>query len=126
MILVGKIDYLLDSRLNNRLCTFVTGEESYIERRACERFAAGVKYCVELRVYDELILRLTEAFVSVPRELIVGATVREAVISGREYSFFGVDDACADLRAGILRSLSGEERNAHKVFIPRDIILSFH
>ena len=87
MILVGEVNYLLDTRLYNSLCALVAGEESDVNRRACEAFAAGVKDSVKLGVYNVLILCLACGFISVPGILVVRAALGEAVIAGGEDSF---------------------------------------
>ena len=102
LVLVGEVDNLGYTRLNYSLCTLVAREESNVQRRSCKRLAARIKNSVELCVNNVLILGVALRLISVPGELIVGASVREAVVSGRENSFLSVNDASANLGAGVL------------------------
>ena len=60
VVLIGEIYDLLYARLNDGLSTFVTGEEGDEDSRADERLSARIEYCVELCVYYEVVLGLTE------------------------------------------------------------------
>ena len=125
MILVGEINDLSDSRLNNRLRTFVTGEKTYVQHCARKLLSTGVKNGVKLGVNHVLILRFARALISVPGELVVRAALGKAVVACGENTLVSVDYTCANLGAGVFGSLRRKDCYAHKIFVPGNIILSF-
>ena len=114
MVLIGKVDHFLDSRLDYCLSTLVAGKKSNVNRRAEKILSACVKYCVQLRVNYVLILGVSLCFISVPWELVVRATLRKSVIAGRQYSLAAVNDAGANPGVRVFGSLGGKERDSIK------------
>lgn len=102
VILVGEVDNLLDTRLDNRLCTLVAGEQTNVYGRSCEALSTGIEDSIQLCVYNVLVLGLAKRLVSVPGELIVRTSLRKSVVACGEDSLVTVNDAGTNLSAGIL------------------------
>ena len=83
LVFVRKIHHLGNARLDYSLCTFVAGEKTDLKGRAGKRLSSCVEDSVKLGVNDELILGFAAFFISVPREIIVGTAVWEAVVACR-------------------------------------------
>ena len=70
------------------------------------------------------VLRLLP--LALPGKFIIGAAVGQPVIAGGEDDIILLDDAGADLCVRVLTALRGQQRHAHKIFIPGDIVRPFH
>ena len=60
-----------------------------------------------------------------PRELIIGATLREPIISHRHNLVILTDNAGSHLGIGVFGTTSGQIRHTHKIFVPGNIIHTF-
>ena len=126
-VLVGQVDHLADARLDDRLRALVAGKKPDVDPGARDPPSARVQDGVQFGVDDVGILGLPRRLArAVPRELVVGAAVGKAVVAGRDDPLVLVDDARADLGIRVLRPLCRQQRNAHKVFVPTDVTVSFH
>lgn len=60
-----------------------------------------------------------------PRELVVAASHRHAVVPDTDDPFVIVHDTRADLGAGILAPFRRQERDGHEILVPVDVRRSF-
>ena len=81
---------------------------------------------VQLGVADIHIFRVQRLTLPLPRHGVVVAADGHTVVAQREDLVFRADDAGAHLTAGVLGAHGREQGNAHKVFVPVDVIRAFH
>ena len=71
------------------------------------------------------VIRIILCFYFCPGENVVGTAFRKAVIAHRKDFVVGRDDTGADLGGRVFGSKSGKLRYSHKIFVPRDVVVSF-
>ena len=81
---------------------------------------------VQLGVADVHILGLQGGSLPLPRHLVIAAAHGHPVVAQRKDLIFRAYDARTHLTVGVLGAHGGKQRNAHKIFVPVDIILALH
>ena len=123
-VLVAEIDDFPDAGLNDGFGALIAREEGYVERSPLQRLAAGIEDGVEFRMDDVGVLGVFAG--AFPWENIVGAILWKTVVSGGNDDVVLVHDAGTHLCVGVFAALCCQQGNPHEVFIPRNIICSFH
>lgn len=126
MVLVTVIHDLPDAALDDGLGTLVAGEQRHIYPRALEVVVGAVEDGVQLRMADVHILGFQRLALPLPGHGVVVAADGHAVVPQRQYFILRADDAGPDLAVRVLGAHGREQRDAHKVFVPVDIIAAFH
>ena len=86
----------------------------------------AVQDSVQLRVADIHIFCVKVAAFALPGHIVVIAADGHAVVAQGQNFVFRADDAGTDLAVVVFGPHGREQGNAHKVFIPADVILTFH
>ena len=81
---------------------------------------------VQLGMADIHIFGLQRGTLPLPRHLVIAAAHGHPVVAQRKDLVFRAYDARTYLTVGVLGAHGGKQRNAHKIFVPVDIILAFH
>ena len=123
-VLVGQVDHFLHAALNDGLGALVAGEQRHIDPAAPQVTAVGVQDGVQLRV-DHIGILGHRAF-PLPGKFVIGAALGHAVVAGGDDDIVLGHDAGAHLRAGVLAAHGCQHGNAHKIFVPADIIGALH
>src|SRR5699024_8370364 len=126
VVLIRKIDQLLDAALDDRLGALIAGEQRHIHPRAGQVVVRAVEDRVQFRVADIHILGFQVLALALPGHVVVVATDGHAVVPQRQDLVLRADDAGAHLAVVVLGAHGGKQGDAHKIFIPTDIIRSFH
>ena len=126
VVLVRVIDDLFDAALDDGLGALVAGEQRHIHPRALEVAVGRVEDGVQLRMADIHVFGLQRVALPLPGHVVVVAADRHAVVAQRQDLVFRADDAGPHLAVAVLRPHGREQRDAHKVFVPADIVLAFH
>ena len=102
------------------------GEEGDIHPRALEVVVGAVEDGVQLGVAHVHILGVQRCALPLPGHLVVAAANGHTVVAQGQNFVFRADDARAHLTVGVLGAHGREQRNAHEIFIPVDVIRAFH
>lgn len=149
VILVIQIHHLRDAGLDDHLAAVVARKERHVQLRITldtHNRLATTRICrvdvqnrIHLRVAHVHVLRVQlTASLAAPRQHVITAAPRKAVVSDSNDLIEGIHDAahhatspflpCANLRVRVLAAHGAETRQAHKVLIPADVVipLLFH
>ena len=126
MILVAVIHQLFDTRLNDGLGALVAGEQGDVNPGALEVVVGAVEDGVELGMADVHVFGLQRIAFPVPGHGVVVAAGGHAVVAQREDFVLGADDAGPHLAVGVLGAHGAEHGDAHKIFVPVDVVAAFH
>ena len=124
-IFVVIVNHFSNSTLNDCLCTFVAREQRDIQAataQICNIVQNGIQFCMA----DKWILGFQECAFPFPWHRIISTTSWHSIVSNRYNSIFRIHNAGTDLRMVILAALCRKQCHTHKVFIPTQIIHSFH
>ncbi len=125
LIFVRKIYDFFDTCLDDNLCTFITWEESYIDRTSfdcCIRVEDRIDLCM-----DDIGVSIIQKVIRFSsRKLIVLTSSRKPIVTRTHNNSFIIHYASTYLSRWIFASLSRELSDTHKVLISREIIGSFH
>lgn len=123
-VFIGKVQHFLYTALNDGLGALVAGKQGHIQAAASQVPPVGVEDGVQLRVDHIGVLGLGP--LPLPGVLVVGTALGHAVVArGNDDVVLGHDTG-AHLGVGVLAPLCRQHGNAHKVFVPADIVLPFH
>ena len=113
--------------MNQRLGALVAREQRGVNARAAQASRAGgvVQNGVQLCMAHIHVFGLQRLALAAPGHLIVQAANGHAVVAKRKNFVFPAHNARAHLGGIVFRALCRQQRNAHEVFVPRDIILPF-
>src|SRR5699024_9106584 len=127
VVFVVVIDDLPDARLDDGFGTLVAGEEGDVDPRPLEVVVGAVEDGVQLGVAYVHIFGVQGLALPAPGHGVVVAADGHPVVAQREDLVFGADDAGPHLAVGVLGAHGGKQRDAHKVFVPVDVVVAlFH
>ena len=134
-VLITQIDHLCDARLDDELRAFIAGEHRNVDDTPLQGAAVAVQDGVRFGVADEGVLGVQvfgvvdaddhfrgvalKDLLPAPRQVVVAAAHREAVVPDTHDAAVVVNDAGTYLAVGVFASLCGEHGDAHEVVIPR-------
>ena len=119
------INNLFYPALNNCLCALVAREKRDVNPAVCKVSAAAVQNCVKLGVADVKIFCIKAVVgTALPRENVVIAPRRKAVVADGKNAVFVIYDAGAHLRIRVLASFGAQKGCAHKKLVPRNIVVT--
>ena len=126
VVLVAVVHHLGDAGLDDGLGALVAGEEGHVDPGTLQVVVGAVQDGVELRMADVHVLRVQRVALALPWHGIVIASNGHSVVAQGEDLVLRADNAGSHLAAGVLGAHGGEQGDAHKVFIPVDVIGAFH
>jgi len=123
-IFVRYEDDAFDTTLNDQLRAIVAGKEHDVHCAACARSTVFVQDRVHFCVAYERVFGGINALrrVSSPRQLIVAAAPRKAVIANAHDALLLIHNARTDLRRRVFAAHRGQHRHREKVLRPRKVI----
>ena len=126
MVLVAVIDHLGDAGLDDGLGALVAGEKGHIHPGTLQVVVGAVQDGVQFRMADVHVFGVQRLTLPVPGHGVVIATDGHTVVAQGQNLVLRADDAGAHLTAGVFGAHGGEQGDAHKIFIPVDVIGAFH
>ena len=127
VVLVVVVNDLPDARLDDGLGALVAGEQGDVDPRPLEVIVGAVEDGVQLGVADVHIFGVQRLALAAPGHGVVVAAHGHPVVAQGQDLVLGADDAGPHLAVGVLRAHGGEQRDAHKVFVPVDVVVAlFH
>ena len=126
VVLIAVVHHLRNAGLDDGFGALVAGEEGDVHPGPLEVVVGAVEDGVELRMADIHILGVQGVSLPVPGHGVVVAADGHPVVAQREDLVLRADDAGPHLAAGVLGAHGGEQGDAHKIFVPVDVIGAFH
>jgi hypothetical protein len=108
--------------LNDGLGAFIARKQCRINGTALEVHANVVEDGIEFRVANKGILGVQEFPFLAPGKFVITASNGKPVVTSAYNLVLVIHDAGPYLRIGILATLSRKQGDAHKIFIPGNVI----
>jgi hypothetical protein len=118
VIFIIRIDQFFNSDLNDCLGTLIAWEQCHIEFGPVQTSAPIIQYGVQFAVCYICIFTIVDVSVPVPWILIIIASLWKSIIPHGENFILFTDNACTDLRIGVLGTHGRQLGDPHKVLVP--------